>query len=168
MNTSLQEILELLQENFPKIESKSLIKIIFTIKARDSQFKKIWFSRYESYKFWIWNDTLQRIIYFLRDFWLLEKTWTKIRNKWVHTCNIYKLSDDFRQLFNELQFFTKKVFEYINPLEFMKKFFSYKFRFWIYTFKVNWQKYLIQTRWAYKDVIYWTVENKIINPLSLL
>jgi hypothetical protein len=67
-----------------------------------------------------------------------------------------------------LEFFTKKIFEYINPLEFMKKFFSYKFKNWIYTFKVKWQKYIIQTKWKFAWVIYWTIENKIINPISLL
>jgi uncharacterized protein YihD (DUF1040 family) len=38
-NKSLQEILELLQEHFPKVKEKFLIKIIFTIKARHNQFK---------------------------------------------------------------------------------------------------------------------------------
>jgi uncharacterized protein YihD (DUF1040 family) len=37
-NSNLQEILELLQDQFPKVPQKSLIKIIFSLKARDSQF----------------------------------------------------------------------------------------------------------------------------------
>lgn len=168
MQSSLKEIIELLQEKFPKIKEKSLIKIIFTLKARHQQFKTIGFSRLEATKFQIWEVTLQKIIYFLRNFWLLELTWTIIRTAWTHICNIYKLSDNFIRLFNDLEFYVKKVFEYINPLEFVKRFFFPKFKNWIYSFKVKWQKYLIQTKWNFAWVIYWTIENKIINPLSLL
>lgn len=76
---NLQEILQLLQDSFPKVSQKTLIKIIFTLKARESQFWLIGFSRYESDKFNIWERTLQKIIYFLRDFWLLEYKQKKLR-----------------------------------------------------------------------------------------
>lgn len=168
MQTNLQEILELLKDNFPQVSDRTLIKIIFTLKARDSQFDKIWLSRYESDSFNVWQQTLQRIIYFLRDYWILEYTWKRIRSKWTYLCNLYKLNDNLVQIFRDLEFFSKKMFEYINPLVFMKRYFSYKFRYWIYTFKINWHKYIIQTRWPYRDVIYWIHEDKIINPYELL
>jgi len=51
MQEELKDILELLKENFPKIEERILIKVIFTLKARHSQYKSIGFSRCESDKF---------------------------------------------------------------------------------------------------------------------
>ena len=168
MQEEIKDILELLKENFPKIEERILIKVIFTLKARHSQYKSIGFSRCESDKFKCWEATLQKIIYFLREYWLIEFTWRRLRSKWVYLCNLYKLSDPFIDMFERLEFFTKSIFQYINPLEFMRKYFSYKFKSWIYSFKVKWQKYIIQTKWKYKWVIYWTLENKIINPYQLL
>jgi uncharacterized membrane protein YukC len=47
MQSSLKEILDLLQERFPKVKEKSLIQIIFALKARHQQFKTIGFSRSE-------------------------------------------------------------------------------------------------------------------------
>lgn len=169
-NKTLQEILELLQEHFPKVPQKSLIKIIFSLKARDSQFDLIWFSRYESNKYWIWEQTLQRIIYFLRDFWLLELKWKRIRSKGVYLCNIYKLSNDFVEMFRSLEFFTKKIFEYLDPIIFMKRFFSYKLdnKEKCFRFKVNWNKYIIAFKWRFAWKIYWIEENKIINPYDLM
>ena len=168
MQSSLQEIIDLLQERFPKVKEKSLIQIIFALKARHQQFKTIGFSRSEHGSFNIWEKTLQRIIYFLREFWILELKNKILRTSWEHLCNIYELSKNFVHLFEELEFYSKKVFEYINPLEFVKKLFSYKFKNWIYSFKSNWQKYIIQTKWSFAWVIYATLDNKIINPLSLL
>jgi hypothetical protein len=51
MNKNLQEILEVLKEQFPKVSEKTLIKIIFTLKARNEQFENIGISRLESSKF---------------------------------------------------------------------------------------------------------------------
>ena len=169
-NRNLQEILELLQDSFPKVSQKTLIKIIFTLKARESQFWLIGFSRYESDKFNIWERTLQKIIYFLRDFWLLEYKQKKLRTKWDFLCNIYTLSSDFVEMFRSLEFFTKKIFEYLDPIIFMKRFFSYKLdlKKKCYKFKINWNRYIIQTKWKFKWKIYWIEENKIINPFDLL
>lgn len=169
-NKSLQELLDFLKEWFPKIQEKMLIKILFTLKARSEQFNSIWFSRKEAYKFNMSEWTLQKIIYYLRNYWIIELVWqTKTKNFYDYQkCNVYKLSDNFKQLFKDLQFFTKKVFEYINPLEFMKKFFSYKFKYHKYEFKVNWLKYIIHTTWRFKNKIFWVEDNKIINPYTLL
>lgn len=168
---NLQEILELLQENFPKINREIFIKIIFTLKSRAEKFEFIWFSRKEFEKFKIWESKLQEIIYFLRDFWILEKIWTKvITPKWNtsrHNCNLYKVSSFFKNLLDSLEFFTKNIFEYVNPLEFVKKFFNPKFKYWLYKFEVNWNKYFINTKWKFSGKIFWLSENKIINPLKL-
>lgn len=171
MHKSLQEMLEYLKLEFPKIEDKKLIKILFTLKSRSENFKYIWFSRKEAgKKFWISEWTLQKIIYYLRETWVLEFKWQIKIDNWLNfnKCNVYKISEDFKSYFDDLQFFIKKVFEYINPLEFMKKFFDFKFKNWIYSFKAKWQKYIIQTKWKFSWVIYWTIENKIINPYTLL
>lgn len=168
---NLQEILELLQQNFPKVPEKSLIKIIFSLKARDSQFDFIWFSRLECGKYWIWEQTLQRIIYFLRNFWLLELKGKRLRSKGTYLCNIYKLSDDFVEMFRSLEFFTKKIFEYIDPITFMKRFFSYKLDNIqkCYRFKdKEWNKYLIALKWRFAGKIYWLTQDKIINPYELM
>ena len=170
MQSSLQELLDFMKVWFPKIQDKILIKILFTLKWRDKQYKNIWFSRLEASKFNMSEWTLQKIIYFLRNNWIIEFIGqSKTKKQYDYQkCNIYKLSDNFKQLFYDIQTFAKKVFQYMNPLEFMKKYFSYKFKSWIYSFKVNGQKYIIQTRWKFAWVIYWTIENTIINPLSLL
>lgn len=168
--SNLQEIVELLKEYFPRVKDKTLIKIVFTIKARDSQFKTIWLSRYEANKFWVWETTLQKIINFLKEFWILEFAWTRLRNKWTHICNYYLLSEDFKSLFSSLKMFIKKTFEYIDPIVFMKRFLSYTYdtSTKTYKFKVNWNRYIIKTTWRFKWKIYWIEENKIINPLTLI
>jgi len=170
MNSSLQEILELLQDNFPKIKQRILIKIIFMLKWRNNQYKNIGFSRYEASKLWLSQPTLQKIIYFLRDFWILEYKWKVLRTKWDFLCNIYNLSQDFISLFNDLEFFVKKTFQYIDPIVFMKQMFTYTYDkvTKCYKFKVNWYKYLISTRWRFAWKIFWLSENKIINPYSLI
>lgn len=170
MQSNLKEILDLLQDKFPKVKEKTLIKIIFTIKARNNQFKSIGFSRCEADEFNIWEKTLQNIIYFLRDFWILELKWRKLRSKWTYLCNIYNLSQDFIKLFDSLEFFAKRVFEYIDPIIFMKRFFSFKFdnKEKCYKFKVNWNRYIIAIKWRFANKIYWIEENKLINPFSLL
>lgn len=166
---TLQEIQELIQEHFPKISVKSITKIIYTIKARSERFARVWFSRLEASSFWIWETTLQRIIDFLREFWLLEYQWRVLRKKWVHYCNVYTISEDFKNLFKELEFFVKKTFRYIDPIIFMKRFFQYKkVSTHRYVFKANWNRYIINLTWRFKWVIYWVEENKIINPYELL
>lgn len=169
---SLQDILEFLQENFPKINKEIFIKIIFSLKSRAEKFEFIWFSRKEFEKFKIWESKLQEIIYFLRDFWILEKIWTKVitpnGNTSRHNCNLYKISDFFKKLLDNLEFFTKNIFEYVNPLEFAKKYFSPKLKYWLWKFKVNWNRYFINTKWKFSWKIFWESENKIINPLVLI
>ena len=174
MHQNLQEILELLQEEFPKVKEKSLIKIIFSLKSRVSLYSNwnIGFSRTEYVNFGLSEATLQKIIYFLRDYWILEKVWIKKITPKNPTefkyCNIYKIADFFLDLLKDLEFFTRKVFEYINPIEFMRKYFKFTFKYWLYKFKHNWNRYYINTKWKFKNVIFWETEQKIINPLFLL
>jgi len=167
MQNNLQEILELLQEQFPKISSKSLIKIIFSIKARDRDFDYIWLSRYEWDKFWVSQLQLRNIIEFLRDFWILEKVWMRKRKDKLFLCNYYKIADEYVDIFRELEYFIKKAFDYIDPLNFVKTFFRAKLKWGYYTFKYNGNKYQLATRGRFKNVIYSIADNKIVSPYTL-
>ena len=172
--SNLQEILELLQEQFPKVKEKTFIKIIFALKSRNDLYWNwnIGLSRLESDDFSVWEATLQKIIYFLRNFWIIEKVWerkiTTRDKKEERLCNIYKIADFFLSMLNELEYFSKHIFEYINPTEFVRKYFKPILKYWLYKFKVNWNRYYINTKWKFRWVIYWESENKIINPLELL
>lgn len=174
MNQSLTEILELLKDNFTRTNEKVFIKLIFSLKSRENKFwnSQIWLSRKEYLDYWVSETQLQEIIYFLRDYWIIKKVWTRKINPKNPTefkyCNIYEISDYFLSLLNELEFFAKKVFEYINPIVFMQKYFTYTFKYWLYRFKHLWLHYIINTKWNYKNKLLCCEDMKIINPLSLI
>jgi len=174
MNSTIKDILELLQQNFTRTNEKVFIKIIFSLKSRESIYwnSNIWFSRKEFSEYWISEEQLYKIIKFLRDYWIIEKVGIrKIKPKDIKEfkyCNLYKIADYFLKMLKELEFFEKKVFEYINPIIFMQKYFSYTFKYWLYKFKHNWYHYLINTKWNFKNKLFCCEDHKIINPLSLI
>lgn len=172
MNDNLQLLHSFIKETYPKLEDRKIIKIIFSIKAR-LQFTDLWISRYEATKFWVSERTMRWIISLLRNYWLLILVWKKKSTSYLwkkewRLCNIYKMSDSFIDMFHSLEFFAKKMFEYIDPLTFIKTYFRVKFKRWIYKFELNWNYYQVATRWKFMWKIYWFTENKIINPYELL
>jgi len=165
---TLQEIQELLQEQFPRIDKLVFTKIIFSIKARS---KKYWidsiiFSKYEFYKFWVWEKTLFKIIKVLRDFWILEFVKKRRSANWL--TNFYQITKEFLYLFDDLIFYTKKIFQYIKPLEFCLQHFKLKQKSSYYEFKYNWIKYKISKFWKFAWKIFNTKLEKIVSPLSIL
>lgn len=174
MQNNLKEILELLKENFTRTNEKVFIKLIFSLKSRETIYwnSNIWLSRKEYLDYWVSETQLQEIIMFLRDYWIIQKVWTrKINSKSSEKfkyCNIYKIADYFLEMLKELEFFSKKVFEYINPIVFMQKYFKFTFKYWLYKFKHNWLHYIINTKWKYRNKLLCCEDRKIINPLSLI
>ena len=172
MQGNLQELHDLIQDAFPKIESRVILKILFSIKERLSKYEYVWFSRYED--FGISEKKLRGIIEYLREFWILELSHTTISTKkkrllnWdIVKCNVYTIPKQFKEMFLSFERFVRKTFEYINPITFMKTHFSYIEKRAFYAFKLHWVKYKIHKRWKFAGKIFDTSEKKIVNPLLL-
>lgn len=175
MQPNLQEFHNLLQEKFPKIDSKVIYQILFSIHGRLKKHQKIGFSRYEYEKFWVSEKQLRAVIDYLRDFWVLEFSHTtmstnkkRIINRDFQKCNVYDVSESFREMILSFQKFIKNTFEYVNPIVFMKNHFKYKQTPRHFIFKHNGVKYIISKFWKFSGVIFDTSTKKIINPLTLL
>jgi hypothetical protein len=56
---------------------------------------------------------------------------------------------------------------FISPIEWMKANVTYKKKYWIYKFTFEGNKYIINTKWRFKDKILDVVENKIISIYNL-
>lgn len=168
MNKILIDFIDFFKLQFPKIDEKKLIKIIFTLKARNEKYWDIWFSRLESQNFWLSEFTLSKIINFLVENEILIKKGKKLRKERDFYCNIYILSDSFIQLFNDLKFFGQKVFEYIDPIVWMNRFVNFIEKRKKFNFEVKWKKYFIPKTWRFKGKIYSIDDNKIISPSTLI
>lgn len=160
-------MIEDLREIFPNISQKQLWKLLLTLKCRYKTFDRVWISRKEATRFWLSERQLQAFIVYLRNIWILELIWrAKASNGFL--CNVYKIGKEFISLFDNINWFVKKAFKYLNPLEFVKSNFRYKTRYWKLEFKHNGNKYIIHRKGRFKDKIYWIIENKIINPYMLI
>jgi hypothetical protein len=157
-------MLQTIQENFPNLTEKKIKKLLYCLKNRNRKYQRVWISRIECTKFWISERQLQKFINFLRDKWFLIFEKHKKLVQWFY-CNVYRLSQFFRNELEKIRDYVKKQFEYINPLVFMKNHFNFTVKYWIYTFKIDWNKYKINTRGRFKDKIFSCFENKIVNPL---
>lgn len=173
--SNLQEFHDLLKDEFPKVESKKLYKILFSIQARLRDFWDIGFSRYEYDKFQVSEKTLRNIIEYLRAFWILEFSHTtmstkkaRILNRDFQKCNVYKVSEDFKEMIESFVRFCKKTFEYLDPIVFMKRYTQYIEKRLYYSFKIAWVKYKIHKWWPFKWKIFDCANCKIINPYDLL
>jgi len=152
---------------FPKLSERNIYKLLLAIKCRYIKFGKIWLSRLEASRFWISERQLQSFIDYLREVGAINKIWMV---KWWNNCfkcNVYKLWKWFIEWLQEVKDFIKKTFEYINPTAYIQARFNYKIKYWKIKFKVNWNRYIIATRWRFKDVIYDVWNNYIINPLDI-
>jgi len=175
MNNNLQELYDFIYDAFPWIESKVIYKVLFCIQARLTKFNYIWFSRYEAYKFGISERKLRAIIQHLRDYWVLECEWMTLSTNterlisWNYQkCNIYTIPEEFAQMFKSFWKFVKNVFEYINPILFMQRYFAYKEKSTYYSFSHKGIKYKIHKRGNFKWVIFDCMNKRIVNPYELL
>lgn len=173
--SNLLEFHNLIQEEFPKVESNKIYKILFSIQARLKKHTQIGLSRYEYDKFWVSQKTLRNIIEYLRDFWVLEFSHStlstnkkRVINKDFQKCNVYNVSESFQEMILSFQRFIKKTFEYIDPIVFMKRYFKYIEKRTFYKFKHNSRTFIISKKWRFQWVILDTQDMRIVSPLSLL
>lgn len=157
-------MLEEIQKNFPKLSENKIKKLLYSLKYRNQKYNRVWLSRIECTKFGISERQLQNFINFLREKWFLIFENHKKMNNWFY-CNIYKISQFFRNELQKLKDYVKKKLEYINPLEFMKNRFDYQIKCWIYKFKIDWNIYKISTKGRFANKIFSCYDNKIISPL---
>jgi hypothetical protein len=143
MQDNLKEFHDFIQQAFPKVKSPSIYKILFSIQARIKNFEEIGLSRYEYDKFQVSERTLRGIIELLRDYGILEYSQTiistnqkRIINRDYQKCYTYTVSNEFKEMFLSFERFCKNVFEYINPIEFMKKYLRYTEKNSFYFFKI--------------------------------
>lgn len=157
-------MLQTLQSNFPNLTERKIKKLLYCLKYRNEKYNRVWLSRIECTKFGISERQLQNFINFLREKWFLIFEKHKKMLKWFY-CNIYRVSQFFRNELQKLRNFVKKQFEYINPLEFMKNHFDYQIKCWVYKFKVDWNTYKVSTKGRFTNKIFSCSENKIVSPL---
>lgn len=155
-----------IQDILPKLTERKIYRLLLTIKARYIKYGKIWISRLEATRYWTSERQLQSFIDYLRDSEAIKKIgMTQCNNGFK--CNVYSLAEWFKKWLEEVKDFVKKTFEYINPTAYVKARFNCKIKYWKIKFKVNWNRYIIHTRWRFKNVIYDIWNDCIINPLEL-
>ena len=154
-----------LHDIFPKFTEQKIWKILLTIKARYKKHGVIGLSRLEAARFGISERQMQNFINYLRN----SKAIKKIRMAYTNgfKCNVYSVSKWFSEGLEEVKDYVRKVFEYINPTEYVKARFTVKKEGGKLKFKVNWNRYIIHLRGNFKDVIYDVWNNCIINPMKL-
>lgn len=152
---------------FPNFTEKKIWKILITIKARYKTYGTIGISRLEASRFGTSERQMQYFIDYLRESEAIRKlTMVKCKNN-AFKCNVYTLSEWFIAWLNEVKDFIKKEFKYINPVTYVKSKFTIKKEWSKLKFKVNWNRYIIHTRWKFKNVIYDVWNNCITNPTTL-
>ena len=155
-----------LKDIFPHITEYKIWKILLTIKFRYIKYWTIWISRLEASRFWLSERQLYSFIKYLREVQAIKKYKMAVAINGFK-CNVYKVSKWFSDGLNDIKEFIKKKFEYINPLEYVKARFVIVKEWSKLKFKVNWNRYIIHTRWRFKNVIYDVWNNCIISPLTL-
>lgn len=160
-------MVEELNDIFPHFTQIKIYKILLSIKCRYKKYWIIWISRLEASRFWTSERQMQYFIYYLREIKAINKIKMVKSFKNNFKCNVYSLSDWFKNWLEEVKEFIKKKFEYINPTEYVKARFPYKIEKNKLKFKINWDRYIIHLRWRFKDKIYDVWNNCIINPLLL-
>ncbi len=156
---------ELLQET--NLTERKIWKLLLTLKTRYKKYKVIWISRLEAVRFGTSERQLQNFIYYLRNFWYIEKIRMVKGNNNCFKCNVYSLSDVLIEFLKDIKDYVKKTFEYINPIEYVKARFTLKKKYNKLKFKVNWNRYIIHLRGKFMNVVYDVWNNCIINPLEL-
>lgn len=160
-----------LQDIFPKFTEQKIWKILITIKTRYVKYGTIGISRLEASRFWTSQRQMQAFITYLRQIRALRKKRMAIAINGFK-CNVYSLAGWFVEWLEEVKSFVKKVFTYINPVEYVKAKFTYKQDRYNIKFDYNWEKYYIPLRgrfkWKIFSVLWWNNGNwKLINPLTL-
>ena len=155
-----------LSDKFPNITERKVWRILLTIKFRYMKYGTIGISRLESVRFWISERQLQKFIKYLRDIKAIKKVKSRFTQNWFK-CNVYSVFKWFSEWLKEVREYVKKKFEYIDALDYVKGKFATKKEWSKIKFKVNWDRYIIHTRWKFKNVIYDVWNNCIINPLNL-
>ena len=109
---------------------------------------------------------MQYFIKAMLDYWFLEVD-REVKSSRGFKCRVFKVSSQLKTYFSEIKDYVFKKFEYINPTEYVKSKFLVVKRGSKLVFKVAGIKYHIATRGRFKNVIYDTANNCIINPLTL-
>ena len=153
-----------LHDIFPYLTQKKIWKLLLIIKSRYNKYWKVWISRLEASRIWTSERQMQNFINYLREIGAFSNIKKVLCKKWYY-CNCYSLSEWFVEWLEQVRNFVKQ--EYINPVKFVLNRFPVVRKYGKIKFKVNWERYIIHTRWDYKNVIYDVWNNCIINPLDL-
>lgn len=167
MDQNLINLLSFFKNEFPKIQEKKLLKIIFTLKSREEKYWVIGFSRLESPKFWLSEASLRKIINFLIKNEILVFFWKRLRKEKDFYCNVYTIWWKFNKIFKEIKFFAKKIFNYFDPILILN-YVSFKEKRKKYIISHKWANFIIQKTWKFKNKIYSCEDNCIIDPNLLL
>lgn len=151
---------------FPNLTEQKIWKILLTVKARYKKHGTIGISRLEATRFGTSERQMQNFINYLKQTQAIKKVKMATASNGFK-CNVYKLASWFIEGLEEVKDFVRKVFEYINPTEYVKERFITKKKGNKLKFKVNWNRYIIHLSGRFKGVIYDVWNSRIINPLKL-
>ena len=114
-----------LQDIFPKFTEQKIWKILLTVKARYKKHGTIGISRLEATRFGTSERQMQNFINYLKQSQAIKKVKMATASNGFK-CNVYSVSKWFVEWLEEVKDYTRKVFEYINPTEYVRSRFVIK------------------------------------------
>lgn len=131
-------------QNYFEVKNEKLTnRILWAIKWRNECYWEVWISRKETDKFQTTERQIRDIIQNLRDAWLLKLKERRQSTKNKYLCNVYELSQEFKQILNLLQ----NYIEFLNEkiVQWSKE--NFEIKLWEYGIKYFRNGRLLNNKW---------------------